>query len=545
MHADGPGRLADLLAARVRERPGAVACATGGRSPRTVTFAELDALIDRTAAGLRAAGVRAGTRTSVMVPPGVELLALAHALLRMGAVPVLIDPALPRAALRACMAEAAPEVFVGVPLAQAARTALGWARRSVRTTVTVGPRRFWLGRTMHGLRAAAPPEPVRDPPPGPDDLALIAYTSGSTGPPKGVPLRHGHLLAQVRMLDRAKPLEPGTRVLSTFPPFALASTVLGAVPVFPAVDARRPAAARPSVLVTDIRRFGVGALFAPPALLDRIARYCLPRGLVLDPVHTVLTAGAPLPRAVLDRARACLPAGAELHSVYGATECMPVSAIEGHDLAATAGAEGTCLGEPLPDQLVRVIGVTDEPIPEWRDDLLVPPGTVGELTVTGPTVAGPYLERPDATARARITDGDRVVHRMGDLGRIDELGRLWFAGRKSERVRLASGDELYTDHVEPVFDALPGVRRTALVGVGPPSGQRAVLVVQAEPGTGRARRARIRAEALALAVERPGTAAIRDVLFHDRFPMDVRHRSKIRRDELAAWAARRLEADPR
>ncbi|MFV2176075.1 fatty acid CoA ligase family protein [Actinomadura sp. LOL_016] len=545
MRAEGCDHLGDLLQTHVRARPDAVACATGGRSPRTVTFAELADLIDRTAAGLRTAGVRAGTRTSVMVPPGVEMLALAHALLRMGAVPVLIDPALPRAALRACMEEAAPEVFVGVPRAQAARSALGWARRSVRTTITVGPRRLWLGRTLHGLRADAPADLVSGPVPGLDDIALIAYTSGSTGVPKGVPLRHGHLLAQVRMLHRAKPLEPGTRVLSTFPPFALASTVLGAAPVFPAVDARRPASARPSVLVADVRRFGVGALFAPPALLDRIARYCLSRGVTLPSVHTVLTAGAPLPQAVLDRVHACLPADAELYSAYGATECMPVSAIEGRDLAATAAAAGTCLGEPLPGQLVRVIGVTDDPIPKWSDDLLVPPGTVGELTVTGPTVADPYLDRPAATARARIADGDRVVHRMGDLGRIDERGRLWFAGRKSERIRVASGAELYTDHVEPAFTAMPGVRRTALVGVGPPPRQRPVLVVEPEPGTGRAQRARLRTDALALAAERPGTAAIRDVLFHDRFPMDVRHQSKIRRDELAAWATRRLEGDAR
>ncbi|MFV2216042.1 fatty acid CoA ligase family protein [Actinomadura sp. LOL_016] len=542
MTVDDGAHLAALFARQVRTRPDAVACVTGGRTPRAMTFAELAAVIDRTVAGLRTAGVRPGTRASVMVPPGVEMVALVHALLRMGAVPVLVDRALPQAALRGCLAEATPEVFIGVPLAQVGRVALGWARQCVRTTITVGPRRMWLGRTVHRLRADAPP----DLPPGPhpvlDDIALIAYTSGSTGAPKGVPLRHAHLLAQVRMLERTRPLEPGTRVLSTFPPFAVAATVLGACAVFPAADARRPA-----VLVSDVRRFGVTALFAPPAVLDRVARYCLPRGHVLEPVRTVFTAGAPLSHAVLERARACIPPDADLYSAYGATECMLVSAIEGRDLAvtgaATADGAGTCLGAPLPGQLVRIIAATDGPIRKWTDDLLVPPGAIGEITVTGPTVADPYLERPGATARARIADGDRAVHRTGDLGRIDPQGRLWFAGRAAERVGTAGGD-LCTGHVEPIFDTLRGVRRTALVGVGRPPHRRPVLVVEPEPGTRRAQRARIRADALALAERRPGTAAIRTVLFHYRFPVDVRHDTKIRRDELAAWATRRLTAEP-
>ncbi|MFD0903299.1 fatty acid CoA ligase family protein [Actinomadura sediminis] len=538
MTVDDGGHLEALFERQVWTRPDAVACVTGGRRPRAVTYAELAAVIDRTAAGLRRAGVGAGTRASVMVPPGLELVALVHALLRMGAVPVLIDRALPQAALRGCLAEAAPEVFIGVPLAQVGRVALGWARRCVRTTITVGPRRLWLGRTVRGRREDAPAGPAAGPQPALDDVALIAYTSGSTGAPKGVPLRHGHLLAQVRMLERTRPLAPGTRVLSTFPPFAVAATVLGACAVIPAADPRRP-----SVLVSDARRFDVTVLFASPAVLDRMARYCLPRGRVLDPVRTVYTAGAPLSHAVLEHARACLPPGADLYSAYGTTECMLVSAIEGRNLAltgaATADGAGTCVGAPLPGQLVRIITVTDGPIRKWTDDLLVPPGAVGEITVTGPTVADPYLERPGATARARIEDGDRAVHRTGDLGRLDERGRLWFAGRAADRVRT-SGGVLCTGHVEPIFDTVRGVRRTALVGVGRAPGQRPVLVVEPEPGTSRAQRSRIRADVLALAARRPGTAEIRTVLFHYRFPVDVRHDTKIRRGELAAWAEHRL-----
>jgi acyl-CoA synthetase (AMP-forming)/AMP-acid ligase II len=255
---------------------------------------------------------------------------------------------------------------------------------------------------------------------------------------------------------------------------------------------------------------------------------------VLGTVESVLVAGAPLPLPTLQRMRACLPAGARVLSVYGATECLPVAAIEGRGLAAGHTASpgtGTCLGLPVPGAEVRVIGVTDGPIGRWSDDLPVPPGVVGEIVVASPAVSDPYLDDPEATALARIHDGDRVWHRMGDLGHLDEQGRLWFAGRKSERVRTRDGD-LCTDHVESLLAGLPGVRRTALVGVGPVGAQRPVLVVEREPG---ARRARVRAAVL----EAAGTD-LRAVLFHRGFPVDARHNSKIRRGVLAAWAARRL-----
>jgi len=176
----------------------------------------------------------------------------------------------------------------------------------------------------------------------------------------------------------------------------------------------------------------------------------------------------------------------------------------------------------------------------------LPPGAVGEITVAGPSVTDSYFARPAATALAKIREGlddgsERVVHRMGDLGWFDELGRLWFCGRKSQRVETAAGP-LYTEQVEPVFCTLPEVRRAALVGIGAAGRQRPVLCVELEPGVpARARGAII--DALRNVAGRfTHTAAIEQFLFHRRFPVDIRHNAKIGREQLAIWAARRLGA---
>ncbi|MFC5813555.1 fatty acid CoA ligase family protein [Nonomuraea harbinensis] len=544
------------------DRPDTLACQVGGRAPRSASYGEMARSVEETAAALALGGVRPGMRTVLLVRPGVELGVLVLSLLRLGAVPVMVDPGLPYAAVRRCLERAAPEAFIGVPLAQAARLALGWARRTSRVVITVGPRRFWPGSTLDALRTAArdlTPDPRAATPgptpaprttargavpglpaPEPGDLALIAYTSGSTGPPKGVPLRHRHLTAQLDLLAGLELIRAGAPVLSTFIPFALGAAALGATAVLPDLDPRRPLRFDPAALAADIRRYRVSTLFAAPALLDRLARHCVARGLVLDSLETVAVAGAPLPLPTLDRVRACVPGAARVLSVYGATECLPVAAIEGAELVAAHAAHrgaGTCLGPPLPGVEVRVIGVTDGPIARWAGNLTVPPGTVGEFVVSSPAVSDPYLEDPRATALARIPDGDRVWHRMGDLGRLDEHGRLWFAGRKSERVRAPDGD-LYTDHVETLLAGVPGARRVALVGAGP----RPVLVVEPEPGF---RRDLVRAGILAEAARHPRTAGLREVLFHRRFPVDARHNSKIRRDVLAAWAARRSRGGSR
>ena len=546
-----PCNIAAALVRTAAEAPDRIALRCPGRRgpdglaryDLALSYRDLDARSDAIAAGLARHGIVRGTRTVVMVRPGPAFFLLMFALFKAGAVPVLVDPGIDRRALKQCLGEAEPEAFIGIPLAHAARLLLGWARRTLRRSVVVGPRWAGSGTTLAAVEAAGAGAGPQLAGTAPEDVAAILFTSGSTGVPKGVVYRHRHFVAQVELLRSAFGIAPGGVDLPTFPPFALFDPALGLTSVIPDMDPTRPARAEPRRLLDAIARFGVTQLFGSPALVAVLARHGAATGGRLAGVHKVLSAGAPVPPEVVAGMRAMLPEDAELWTPYGATECLPVAVIEGRELlatrAATEAGAGTCVGTPVPPNRVRIIRISDEPIAEWSDALLLPAGEVGEITVAGPTTTDTYYNRPDATALAKIHDGARVVHRMGDLGYFDGQGRLWFCGRKSQRVETAHGT-LYTEQVEPVFNTHPDVRRSALVGIGPRGRQQPLLVVEPRAGLAAAAQERLEAELANRAAHHPHTRAIARILFHPAFPVDIRHNAKIGREALARFAAQRL-----
>lgn len=539
-----PSNIAQLLtqcAERTPNKPAVVEAVKGSiREYRSLTFAELDSLAGRYAAGLHRIGIRKGTRTVLMVTPGLDFFALVFALYRVGATMVLIDPGIDKKALAACLAEVEPEAFVGVPLAQVARLVFRKSLGTVQTVVTVGRRWFWGG---HRLQDLLDPEPRPCEDTEPDDVAAILFTSGSTGVPKGAVYTQGIFAAQVRMLRQLYDFGDDEADLSTFPLFALFLAALGVTSVIPDMDARKPASANPRKLLAAIEDHGITSMFGSPGLLDTFSRHGERQGTKLPTLRRVLSAGAPVRHDILLRMKAMLPEGTQVFTPYGATESLPVANVgsdlvlgETHEL--TASGHGVCVGHPVDGMTVRIIRITDEPIAAWSDELLAPGGAVGEITVRGPVVTPAYYGRPEQTALAKIDDGGRVVHRMGDLGRIDEQGRLWMCGRKSHRVETPQGP-LFTIPVEMVFNQDPEVWRTALVGLGARGEQRPVLLVERLPGPTADAALVKRLEALG--ASNPVTASVpRIVLFGGTFPVDIRHNAKINREQLTSWAEAHL-----
>jgi len=450
------------LAAEAPERIALRWPGRGGAAGRVLRYGELDARSDAIAAGLIRYGIVRGSRAVVMVRPSPAFFLLMYALFKLGAVPVLVDPGIERRALRQCLDEAQPDAFIGIPLAQLARRVLGWARGAKRI-VTVGRRWGWGGVTLAQVERDGAGAGAQLAATAPDEVAAIAFTSGSTGVPKGVVYRHRHFVAQVEMLARALGIEPGGVDLPTFPPFALFDPALGLTSVIPEMDPTRPARADPRKLHAAITRFGVTQLFGSPALIRVLAEYGAP----LPGVRCVTSAGAPVPPEVVARMRQLLDDDAQVWTPYGATECLPVTLVEGRTLeatrAATEAGAGTCVGTPVEPNRVRIIAISDAPIADWPDVRELPPGEIGEITVTGPTTTDAYFNRERATRAAKIRErlpagGERCVHRMGDVGYFDDAGRLWFCGRKSQRVETADG-ALHTEQIEPVLRAVRAASR--------------------------------------------------------------------------------------
>jgi acyl-CoA synthetase (AMP-forming)/AMP-acid ligase II len=270
----------------------------------------------------------------------------------------------------------------------------------------------------------------------------------------------------------------------------------------------------------------------------------------LPTVKRVTSAGAPVPPDVVSKMLELLPQDARLWTPYGATECLPVAVIEGRELLSlrerTESGAGTCVGRPVPPNEVRIIRIDDEAIGEWSDALLVGAGQVGEITVAGPTATDAYWNRDAQTRLAKIPEtlpdgGERIVHRMGDLGWFDGEGRLWFCGRKSQRVVVDDTTTLCTEQVEPVFNAHPEVARTALVGVGPNGAQRPLLCVELRRGVDAKQWPRIADELRHLADGLVHTAKVEGFLHYPKpFPVDIRHNAKIGREKLAVWAVKNI-----
>ncbi len=516
---------------------------TGEIDYLTLTFAELEAEVAAWSARLHRAGVRRGDRTLVMVKQGLPLIASVFALFRSGAVPVVIDPGMGLQSFLACVKRSQPRALVGIPLAWLVSRVFRSAFRSVEVRVGASSR-LTARLTTAGARLSGLPSPGGEPPSAATDLAAILFTSGSTGSPKGVCYEHGMFDAQVRLIRDTYRIAPGEVDLPLLPIFALFNPALGMTTIVPEIDPRRPAAMDPAKIVQAIRQENVTNSFGSPTLWAKIGAHCIQNQVTLPSLRRVLCAGAPVPAALWRDARSFLPHG-ELHSPYGATEALPVSSVSAREIAETTSGPGACVGRPVPGIEVRIIELTDRPLQAMADARELPRGEIGEIIVRGPVVTKCYDAAPEATATAKIQEGDVVWHRMGDCGLLDEAGRLWFCGRKAERVETARGP-LFTEPCERVFRAHPRVKRCALIGVGPRGQQRAAIVVEADLADSKEARDFAR-ELRNLAAADAATESIKVFYFRPRFPVDVRHNAKIHRLTLARWAqtARGFESDPK
>jgi len=460
-------------------------------------------------------------------------------LLKLGAVPVAIDPGMGWSAFLDCVGRSRPTALVGVRSATLLSRLPLAAFRTLRHRVTVG-NSAW----RHALSATSPsPRPLTAV--TPDTLAAILFTSGSTGAPKGVCYTHGMFDAQIELVRSTYGIRPGEIDMAMLPLFALFNPALGTTTVTPLLDPSKPLAADAAPLVSALLSERVSCSFGSPAIWSKIADHCESRGIKLPDLRRLLIAGAPVSGELLAKLRLIAP-NCITHTPYGATECLPVTTIAADELLGEVRqlalrGQGTCVGRPVSGVEIRVIRETGSLIATLAEATPCAVGEVGEIIATGPSVTREYDGLPAATRLAKIADGDRVWHRMGDLGALDASGRLFFFGRCVEKIRTPEGD-LATESLEPAFRQHPQVFRCALIGIGAAPDQSPALVVEPRPehfpGTEDARR-RFIAELREIALVNPEAARVKQIVFQRALPVDVRHNANIHRLQLAKeWTSR-------
>jgi acyl-CoA synthetase (AMP-forming)/AMP-acid ligase II len=503
---------------------------------------------------LSACSLTPGLTAAVMTPPSLEFFPFALALLKLGIVPILLEPALGLKRIGKIYKESKPDIFVGNALTHALRAIFGWGRDSIKHNLSIAKIESGKSHREASLRKVESQSPISNyqslstfHSPLPTSPAAIIYTSGSTGLPKGAVYTQANLAAQLDLLKDTFEISQDEIDLPAFPLYALIDLLLGVTSVIPDITFPVPGKTDPKKVIDAIQKFHVTNMFASPVVLDHLSSFVLGGGAVIAPqtkqlssLKRIITAGAPATISLQKRFRQLLDDSTSLFGIYGATETLPIAKVESREIfvlqGQTESGAGICLGKPIEGVTVRIIPITDDPIAEWQDSLTVKPNVIGEITVQSAATTRSYIQRPDADRISKIADRGEIIHRMGDVGYFDEEGRLWYCGRKSHRVQTKD-DVFFTEQIENIFNAHPRVNRTALVGVeGEP-----VLWVELKNRLPKSIKTwEILDELKSLAAAHPQASRIQTFLFKKKFPTDVRHNSKIIREKLTELAYRHV-----
>jgi acyl-coenzyme A synthetase/AMP-(fatty) acid ligase/pimeloyl-ACP methyl ester carboxylesterase len=516
--------------------------------PLRVSWSQLETQVRRIAAGLHSLGVQKGDRVSLLVQPGPTLTEIIYACLRIGAVVVVADAGLGVRGLTRAVRGSWPDVTIGELPGLTAARALGWPGTRISTSRLPRAAAVALG-VSHSLaevaaRGDGAPTPAM---PNSDDDAAILFTSGSTGPAKGVVYTHGQLSALRDILADHLDVTPDVGLVTGFAPFALLGPALGTRSATPDMNVSSPRTLTATAVAAAVNESEAGIVFlSPAAILNVVATadaLTSDDRDTLGRVRTVLSTGAPIGAGLLASIAQLMP-NATPHTPYGMTECLLVSDItlEGVKAAADAPDAGVCVGSPIGENLVRISALDADG--KATGEPSIAPGVLGEIIISAPHLKQHY-DRLWLTDREAVrgTEGQAATmprhtrwHRTGDIGHLDEHGQIWVEGRIQHVIVSATGP-IAPVGPEQDIEQLPEVRRAAVVGVGPHGLRQAVAVVETVP---QASRSALAPASLTAAVREATELPLAAVYAVPQLPTDIRHNSKIDRSRLSIWAERSL-----
>ena len=465
----------------------------------SVTRPEFAALVATYAQALHDRGVCTGDRIAVLVPPSIDLIAVVYACWRIGAIAVIADRGLGLRGLKSAIRASRVKYVIGPLKAVAAARVLRWAPHAsiIRLSALAS------SAVVSRLEFVSAPEPTAD------DLAAVLFTSGATGPAKGVRYTHRQLYAQRDALQKTYNITSADTFVAAFAPFALYGPALGIATGLADMDVTSPSTLTAAALDDACRRVGATMVFASPAALANVVKTASTDIAHFRTVRLVMSAGAPVPIQTLQAVSLLCPK-AELHTPYGMTEVLPVADVSLSDLIRIGNGHGVCVGKPVSGCSVRIDPDTSE------------------LLVSAPWMSAGYdsLWLTEHNARPVLTTDSHptVWHRTGDVGHVDAEGNVWIEGRLVHVIHTSRGPVAPVP-LEITVEAISNVVRAAAVGVGPMNVQQIVVVVETTT------RNEGPADAVLTQAVRATLAPlpIASVWVTKNLPVDIRHNSKIDR----------------
>ncbi len=507
--------------------------------PYPLNYKEFQNEIDRFVYGFKRIGVKKGQRVLMLVKPGPTMFIITFSILRIGAIPVLIDPGMgPKAMIRA-LSKIHIDVFIGEPKAHILRLLYPTAFKKVSCFISTGNFRLLKGYSLSDIRSTKL-ERSKSVTMKPSDEAAIFFTSGSTGPAKAVLYRNSMLDAQVKLLQSHFKYKAGEIDCCTFPLTSLLVMCLGLSIVFADMNMTKPAQLKPKKLIKNLQEYKCTHLFCSPMVLRKLAEYGRNKNIKLPSLKQVMTAGAIVPGDLLSDFRELLEDDATIHTPYGATEALPVSDINDKELLELYSETNNlnrsiCVGYPLVGIEIKIIKIDDNEISDLSQSAELIDNEVGEIVVRGNVVTQEYLSLENRHY-SKIWDRKNNIywHRMGDLGKKDQKGRIWYYGRKTQRVITKDGI-LFTVPVESIFNIHPKVMRSALVGISHTDIEfkLPVVCIQLKKSANNKEKKQIIDQLNDMA--KSENIRIRKFIFIKNFPVDPRHNAKIYREKLAKW----------
>lgn len=496
----------------------------------SVSFRELFEASGRIAAGLGAAGIVPGDRVIIFLPMSVHLYMAMFAVLRIGAVAVFLDAWATKSHLAACAERVRPSAVIShAALFSFADAAPALLSVPLKVAADKGEHPYQDLASLAAGVGERDIAPVLNETP-----ALITFTTGSSGTPKGAVRTHAFLAAQHRALSACIPFRDDDRDLTTFPIFSLNSLASGITAVLPASGVASSAEQDSRIMVAQIISAGATTCTVSPHILDAMAAYCRRHSLKLPGLRRIVTGGAPVSRETLRLAGDIAP-GASVLVLYGSTEAEPISCIRADEMPPEEDLEtGVCVGRIVEGLRCRFIRIQHGPVElgnsGWSG-IEASSGEVGELVVSGPHVCGDYYHDPEAFRSTKIRDLDGTVwHRTGDLGLLDQNGLLWITGRVHTVITRA-GQHLFPVAAELAMKTLPFVRQAAYVGMPDAAlGEKACAAISLARELAPEKPAEY-AGAVRSILQKNGMP-VDDIRILDEIPMDPRHHSKVQYSRL-------------